>query len=58
MPQEEGKGSNLHPSLLAGHVGSKSVQPFETGKAIKTSFVILLLAAVSSKKGWVPQGKH
>lgn len=53
MSQEEGKGSGLHPSLLAGHNGNKSVQPFEIGKAIKTSFVILL-AALSNKKGWVP----
>ena len=58
MSQAEGEGSNLHPSLPAGHVSNKSVRPFETGKAVKTSLVILLLAAVSSKQGWVPRGKH
>lgn len=53
MPQEDDKGSGLHPSLLAAHDVNKSVQPSEIGKAIKTTFVILL-AALSSKKGWVP----
>lgn len=42
--QKEGEGSNLHPSLLAEHVSSKSVQPFEICWTIKTSFVTLLSA--------------